>query len=290
LPGSGTASSPGTVQPIYIINPTNPNTGVQMQLQFNGLVVESVAPTPNGWQILASNPMALSQMLSGSTTNTPSLSTTQWGSCSSFSSASDTIGTSTPCPPQPAVTYNNTSTGVATLGWLYAPYTISVSTSTRLLLSDRIPATIANIMPGDEINVYGLYDPKGSMGADIIRDLSQPTGPTYQAPAVSTSTLETLITTLEGLLTNLAQNINMPTPTQPVSSNTSSSASAPMIPYVPGGGIPATSYPLTTSTTNIQNVPQSQMQILPSPGSTSSGSSTSSTSVSNTSNSGVVNY
>src|SRR3989344_3537695 len=53
-------------------------------------------------------------------------------------------------------------------------YRIEVSSDTRLLLRNRMGATLADFSSGDQINVFGYYANDGSIRALIVRNLSKP--------------------------------------------------------------------------------------------------------------------
>ena len=238
-----TTTTTTTVAPIYVVAPTPvltiaPNAGY---LQFNGLVVDSVTTNPDGTtQIVASNPAALGVNAMSGTTS--ALSANQWGNCESFASADSDAGVPTSCPAEPTLTVSSsTTTGSSTMMLpeiLYIPYRITVDAGTDVLQSDRTATAISHFSPDDEINVYGYYSGGGNIDAQIVRDLSIPSGATYVPPAAENiTTLQTVLGALENLITQMLQqvmatNASSTASMSSTSTVTTTSTSAPMIPYV----------------------------------------------------------
>ena len=131
-------------------------------------------------------------------------------------------GTPIPCPtPQTSSTF-----------------TLLVSNTTRILLSDRGPTTLANIAPGDSINAFGYYDGLGTLEASVVRslgtgaasDIGNP-GISLNGQSISLAQIETAITQIENVINQLIQEI---TTLQQSSSTASSTTAAPMIPNPTG--------------------------------------------------------
>jgi hypothetical protein len=138
-------------------------------LQFNNLTVTGLTPasTPGSLgQIYANAATTLVPLpvSAGASSGGASMTVGVSNPCFQFQSAAGTQSTAIRCPVPPV--YNgSTSTPVS--------YTIDVTATTRLMLSDRSVATLSSFAPGDTINVFGYYNTDGSIQAYVVRDLSK---------------------------------------------------------------------------------------------------------------------
>jgi hypothetical protein len=208
-------------------NPNNIPMTSSGYIQLNGLTVATVSSASVPSQILAVNPNYSTQV----GTNTWS-TTTATVSCQSFTSDSDAIGMTATCPVPPSITSTTTDMTASTTAtasssantlW-YSPYTIELTTATKLLLANRTSAVLSNFTPGDTINVYGYYNGNGTINAEIIRDLSKPASITAMT---NTTTIQAEIAQLETLVTQLEQELNGTSSS--TASTTSSTAMCPMM-------------------------------------------------------------
>lgn len=117
-------------------------------VQFDSLTVQGLVP--------ATTPGTVGAIVATASVTNP---------CYQFQSETDAVGTAVMCP-MPAA-QNGSSTNSIT-------YTIEISSTTELMLSDRSPATLSDFAAGDEINVFGYYNADGSIEAYLVRDLSKP--------------------------------------------------------------------------------------------------------------------
>jgi hypothetical protein len=169
-PGVIVYPSPMPPIPEPVPPPPNKDSGF---LQFNELSVESVSGVNPPAEILAINP------------NIQTLTPTPFATplkCYRFDTEGSASGNATACPTPAAVpstptTGGSNSTSIAP--FRYAPYRIKVDGSTRLMLRDRMTATLADFVAGDRINVFGFYNTDGSIQAYLIRDLSKPVQKEY---------------------------------------------------------------------------------------------------------------
>jgi hypothetical protein len=230
---------PVTPAPTGTLTPTpasaTPSAGY---IQFNDLAVTSIS--------------AGTSSASGSTSGAVIIATplSQPGTCLSFTGPTDTVGTSVSCPIPPTGTVSTSSpTGT---------YSIDLTGSTQLLLSNRATAILGNITSGDVINVYGYYDGAGNVQAQIVRDLSKPAAPGVigtpvpattsgvsptTPPAVGTNPtqgqllqiLQTLMIQVQGVLTQLIQmsGTTVPNATGTGTGNTNTSSAVGQVPMIP---------------------------------------------------------
>lgn len=186
-------------------------------LQIDGLVVASMpaAGAAEPVQIMAANPAYDTVTAAGAVM---SANTAAVG-CTQFATDSSPAGIATACPVPPVTTMTASTTGVT----YYSPYMINVNAATQLEMSDRTPATLANITPGDTINVYGYYDGSGIINAEVLRDMSKPAG-----GAASTAALQAELDQLEALVAQLESALAMSTSTT-VNPSLGTSLYCPMI-------------------------------------------------------------
>jgi hypothetical protein len=234
--GTSVAGTTSTVAvPIYVAAPpTSMAPGTPGYIQLNGLTVTSVSAAGSlPMQVLVAN-TAYPTLTNG---NAMATSSALAVTCEQFTSDSATTGTSVTCP-MPLVastavpTSTVTSTAPATI--YYSPYTITVDAATQLLLDDRTPATFADIMPGDQVNVYGYYDGVNTINAEIIRDVSRSSatgttsgGMTVTGGASTTAELQAELNQLETLALQLEAELGMTSST--VSSTTPLSTECPAL-------------------------------------------------------------
>jgi len=207
-----TATATSTVAaPLPAVNPLSAE-----YMQMSGLAVASIGTTASGTsvtQVMATVP--------------PS-----GAACEQFITDSSPIGTSVACPvATPMMTPTSTTSSPA----YYNPYAVVVDAATQVEANDRTPMAVANIMPGDAINVYGYYDGTGTMDAEIVRDLSRSsaggtvtTGAGITAGTSTTAELQAELNQLETLAIQLEAELGMATTT--VSSTATLPAACPMIP------------------------------------------------------------
>lgn len=142
--------------------PANPPSADGGFVQFNNLVVQGVSSPNVPSEITATYgayavPMATG---GGNATVPPSVI-----SCVRYESDSASVGQTSPCPLPPVK---------QPAGPPVYQYRIEVSASTRIVLRDRSAGSVSDIAPGDQINVYGYYNPDGTIQAYLIRDISKP--------------------------------------------------------------------------------------------------------------------
>lgn len=175
--GSATVSSGATVS-----SPIDPGF-----IQFNELVVESVSGATAPAEILATNPNIYTIMgggvsgensVSSGGVGTMMKAPSAPGTCYKFDSANGTNKYTIPCPVPPSASGSSGGTVSPTIypapPFRYQPYRIEVDSATRLLLRDRSAASLRDFTSGDQINVFGYYNPDGSIQAYLVRDLSKP--------------------------------------------------------------------------------------------------------------------
>jgi len=167
-------------------------------VQFNTLVVQSISSQTAPAEIIAG--MGGTGIYYNGTTGTVIPPTTpipaassvamaapSGGNCLQFENANDNTGTPIACPVPPAMTPPGAGAAPATAASGTAAampaiypnpsqlaYRIEIGATTTLMLRDRTPATLANFSSGDEINVFGYYNPDGSIQAYLVRDTSKP--------------------------------------------------------------------------------------------------------------------
>jgi hypothetical protein len=197
---TSSASSSSSLSPTTTSSapaPTTTVTALSMPLtagfiQFNGLVVNSIGSITLPTVILAN--------------------ATSTVTCESYATEFADIGMIIPCPMATSATSANTSsTTTSTI-----PFQVNLTSATQLLLSDRTNAILANITPGDTVNVFGYYDGTDMIQAEVIRDLSKPAITGSGASAVDSATvgpatianLQTEIEQIQTILTQLITQIN----------------------------------------------------------------------------------
>jgi hypothetical protein len=246
-PASSTAMVSSTVttitsvgSPIYV---SNPGAGY---IQLNGLTISSIVSSGNmPVQILATSPDYPTQLITLNTSGATVLPSTVMTptTCEEFTSDAATTGMAITCPIPPVASAPSVSTSTITpssTSFYYDPYTLVVNAATNLLLSDRSSASIGDLVPGDQINVYGYYS-NGTIDAEVIRDLSRSVGTSAIGSTISSSsssamvasTLQSEINQLEALVLQLAAelSVNVTTSTTATSTVSSTTTSCPMIPY-----------------------------------------------------------
>jgi hypothetical protein len=91
------------------------------------------------------------------------------------------------------------------------PFQIDVTSATQLLLNDRTNATVANITPGDSINVFGYYDGTDLIEAEVVRDTSKPiigVATTGGASTISIASIQVQIAQIQTLLAQLIAQVD----------------------------------------------------------------------------------
>jgi Domain of unknown function (DUF5666) len=185
--------SPTPIEPSQPITPVNSGF-----VQFDNLVVQSVSSESVPAEIVAtiSAPIPAMDSYSGTGGSAMAAPTAQSVpaepsavssmSCYQFSTEASNNGTPITCPTPPS-TATTSSASAATPSAAAMPaiiypyqvsYSIEIGSSTELMLRDRTPATLNDFAAGDTINVFGYYNPDGSIQAYLVRDTSEP--PTTQ--------------------------------------------------------------------------------------------------------------
>ena len=169
--------------------------------------------------------------------NNPAAPGTMDATCEWYTTEFSNAGTAIACPLPPAAntatssTIASTTTATTTASsspiTTYGPFQIDITSATQLLLNDRTPAILANITPGDTINVFGYYDGTNTVEAEVLRDLSKPAVgvvvPTgiEVGTSVSVADIQAEISQIETLLSQLVTQIDALTTSSSTASSTS---------------------------------------------------------------------
>jgi trimeric autotransporter adhesin len=226
---TGSSTTTTTVVPVI----TSTAGAIGEYIQIDGLVVASIPATGTAEpvQIMAANPAYDTVTASGAVMS----ASTAAVDCTQFATDSSPTGIAVTCPTPPATTMMaNTTSSSSPNGNYYSPYMINVNAATQLEMSDRTSATLADITPGDTINVYGYYDGNGIIDVEILRDMSKPVGGAMTSTGTtSTAALQAELNQLEALVAQLESELTMSTSTTVdvgASSSLGTSLYCPMIP------------------------------------------------------------
>ncbi len=196
LGGSNSSGTP-VMNPPIIARPILPPTQGNNIIQFNNLTVQSVSATTPPAEIVANG--GIYNIQSGGTTpptmqpmnaqvfpqatQTSSMNYLQ-SKCLRYESLESNSPMVIACPvPQtsaPASSTVTVSPGATAIMPVVPPiyrggqYRLEVSTTTHLMFNDRTSAALTDFSPGDQINVYGIYNEDGTVDALIVRNLSKP--------------------------------------------------------------------------------------------------------------------
>lgn len=117
-------------------------------IQINNLTIESISGSGVSGEIIASR--GRGETVLNSTT------------CTRFESEESKTGIAGLCPVPPIESS------------AYPNYRISVKSDAKLLLRDREKADLSEFGKGDKINVFGIYNEKGTLEGRVVRNLTKP--------------------------------------------------------------------------------------------------------------------